>query len=243
MKTAVVTGGARGIGRAAAELLASRGYQVAVNYAHSEKEAESLCAALNVRGLSALRFKADVCDTAQVEEMFAAVNRRFGGVDALINNAGVSLDALVTDTDDEAFSRLMDTNMRGTFNCCRAALRYMIAAKSGAIINIASMWGLSGASCEAVYSASKAAVIGFTKALAKEVGPSGIRVNAVAPGFIETDMTRGYDAETKARFAQDTPLMRLGAPEDVARAAAFLCGGEASFITGQILSVDGGYGI
>ncbi len=243
MKTAVVTGGARGIGRATAELLAGRGYQVAVNYAQSEEAAASLCAALNARGLSALPFRADVSDAAQVDEMIKAVIKRFGSVDVLVSNAGVSYDALVTETDMEAFTRVMDINVRGVFNGCRAVLPHMIEKKSGAIVNVASVWGACGAACESVYSASKAAVIGFTKALAKEVGPSGVRVNAVAPGFIETDMTRGYSGETKARFALDTPLMRLGTPQDVARAVAFLCGEEAGFITGHILSVDGGYGI
>lgn len=243
MKTAVVTGAARGIGRATALLLAERGYQVAVNYLNSESEAAALCASINARGLSALPFRADVAQEAQVEAMLQSVIERFGGVDVLVNNAGVSLEALVTDTDAEAYNRVMDTNVRGVFNCCRSALPYMIGKKCGAIVNIASMWGKSGASCESVYSASKAAVIGFTKALAKEVGPSGIRVNCVAPGFIETDMTRGCGAETKAFFARETPLMRLGAPEDVARAVAFLCSADAVFITGQILSADGGYGI
>ena len=165
----------------------------------------------------------------------------FGSADILINNAGIAQQKLFTDITDDDFTRMFDINVRGVFNCCRAALPYMIHKKHGRIINISSMWGVCGASCEVHYSASKAAVIGMTKALAKEVGPSGITVNCIAPGLIDTPMNANLSKETINELCEETPVGRIGTPEDIANAALFLASDSSSFITGQVLGVDGGF--
>ena len=164
----------------------------------------------------------------------------FGRLDIVINNAGASLEKLVQDTSEEEYIKIMDTNVKGVFNITKACVPVMVHNKSGSIVNISSIWGVSGGAAESVYSASKSAVIGFTKALAKELGPSGIRVNCIAPGFILTDMTNKYTQQEKDAFALNTPLCRLGTVSDVAKAAVFLASEECSFITGQVLCVDGG---
>lgn len=231
MKTALITGAARGIGAATARALAADGWRVIVNYSKSRAEARALAAELG--GVAVC---ADVADDAAVKAMIDAAGR----IDLLVNNAGVSYYGLLTDMTPEECRELLDVNIGGAVACCRYVLPQMISRKSGSIINVSSIWGLRGASCEVMYSASKAAIIGLTRALAKEVGPSGIRVNCVAPGAIETDMLSGFSVEDKAAIAQGTPLLRLGAPEDPAGLIAFLASDAAGFITGQVICSDGG---
>lgn len=241
MSTVLITGASRGIGAACAVAFAKAGCDIAVNYCRSEEKANALVRELKAYGVHAFAVRADVADSEQVKRMFDAVRAEWGTVDVLVNSAGIAHTGLLTDMTDDEWKRLIDTDLSGTFYCCREALKDMIRAHSGAIVNIASMWGEVGASCEAAYSAAKAGVIGLTKALAKEVGPSGIRVNAVSPGVIMTDMMAGYTDEDIAALKEETPLNSLGTPEDVADAVLFLASGKAMFITGQILSVNGGF--
>ena len=236
----LITGASRGIGAACARAFARAGYRVAVHYGRSEEKAKALCEELSVMGCEAFAVQADVSDADAVRRMFGVVCERFGTLDVLVNNAGAALVKLLTDTTDDEWRRVLDTNLSGVFYCCREALPAMIRAHSGCIVNIASMWGEVGASCEAVYSASKAGVIGLTKALAKEVGLSGVRVNAVSPGVIMTDMMADFGEEDLNALKDEIPLNSLGTPEDVASAVLFLASKEARYITGQVLSVNGG---
>jgi len=237
MKTVLISGGTRGIGRACAELFLNNGYNVAVLYKNSDEAAAQLRDKLGIYAV-----KADVSVSEDVKKAVGAVAERFGSVDVLINNAGISHIGLIQDVSDGDFRRVMDTNLSGAFYLCREVAPMMISAKSGRIINIGSVWGNHGASCEAVYSASKAALRGLTSSLAKELGPSGITVNCVEPGVIETDMNACFDKETLSSLASETPLCRLGKPEDVANAVMFLASDKASFITGQFIGVNGGFG-
>ncbi len=239
-KTALVTGGAKGIGAAICRALANEGYRIALNYNNSFECADALKKELSSVTHTEI-FKADVSSSADVEKMFSEIEDVFGGVDVLINNAGVSQQVLFTDITDEMWQKIIGVNLTGAFNCCRRALPYMIGKKNGKIINIASMWGEVGASMEVHYSASKAGLIGLTKALAKEVGPSGITVNAVSPGVIETDMMTQFSDDVKSALADETPLGVLGTPENVASAVCFLASDKADFVTGQIISVNGGF--
>lgn len=230
MKKALITGASRGIGAAAARELSRRGWQVTVDYLESEKEARALAAELGCRCV-----RADVSDPGQVAALFAAE----GPFELLVCNAGVAWAGLLTDMTDADWRRLFAVNVDGIFNCCRAAIPDMVRRQKGCIVNTASILGAAGGSCETAYSATKGAVIAFTKALAKELGPSGIRVNCVAPGAIDTRMLSCLNAEAKADLADRTALCRLGTPEDVARAIAFLASDDAAFVTGQVLGVDG----
>lgn len=237
MQTALVTGASRGIGNAIARQLAVDGFRVIVNYYASQKEAEALAAELNARYPgSCTVLRADVSDRGQVEKMFAAA----GKIDVLVNNAGIAQQKLFTDITEREWDRMFDVNVKGIFHCCQCALPYMVHQKRGKIINISSMWGQVGASCEVHYSAAKAAVIGLTKALAKEVGPSGIQVNCVAPGVIRTEMNARLDEDTLSELKEETPLGTIGAAEDIAAAVSFLAGEKSGFITGQVLGVNGG---
>ena len=239
-KTALVTGGAKGIGGAICEQLARDGYNIALNYNTSEKEAlalkEKLASFTDIE-----IFKADVSYSEQVNAMFAEIEKSFDGIDVLVNNAGIAQQALFTDITDEMWQRMIGVNLTGAFNCCRRALPYMINNKYGAIVNIASMWGEVGASMEVHYSTAKAGLIGMTKALAKEVGLSGVRVNAVSPGVVLTDMMNSFSESDKENLKDETPLNSLGTPEDIAQAVSFLVSDNARFITGQVLSVNGGF--
>ena len=238
-KTAVITGASRGIGKATAIEFARNGYNVLANYNNSEKEAMELEKMLTEEGYSIKIFKADVSKSFEADAMIEYCLKEFGGLDVLVNNAGISQDKLFTDITDEDWERMMSINVTSVFNCSRKALQHMIWEKSGSIINITSMWGETGGSCEVHYSASKAAIIGMTKALAKEVGPSNIRVNAVSPGVIMTDMCAYYGEETLNELKEETPLMKLGKPEDIAETVYFLAE-KGNFITGQVVGVNGG---
>lgn len=235
-KTVFITGSSRGIGKRAAELFYENGYNVVINYNSSEKEASELSQKLS--GSIALR--GDVSSEKDVKEMFEKAITHFGKIDVVINNAGVSFSKLVTETTLYDWERLFGVNVTGTFLVSKYASEHMIKNHSGKIINVSSIWGVSGASCESCYSASKGAVISFTKALAKELGPSGITVNAITPGFIDTEMNRNISAEDREAFCEETPLGKIGTPEDVAKLLLFLASDGADFITGQIIGCDGG---
>lgn len=234
MKNALVTGASCGIGAAIAEELANKGFRVFVNYNKSMERALKLA-----EKIGGIAVKCDVSSSVEVDEMIKQTEK-YGGIDVLVNNAGISFINLLQDTDENDYDRIFDINMKSVYLVTRTVIPGMIRKKYGKIINISSMWGITGASCEACYSASKAAVIGFTKAMAKELGPSGINVNCIAPGLIDTDMNKEIDSKAKEEFIEETPLLRMGTVEDIAKAAAFLASDDASFITGQVLSVDGG---
>ncbi|EQF80209.1 short chain dehydrogenase family protein [Clostridioides difficile 342] len=240
-KTVLITGGARGIGKAMSKAFAKEGYNVLVNFNKSENEAKELYTILNEKNFSVKLFKANISNREDVEDMVDYCIKEFGGLDVLVNNAGVSQDKLFTDITDEDWDNMMNINLKGSFYCSQVALKYMISEKKGNIINISSIWGISGASCEVHYSITKAGIIGMTKALAKEVGPSNIRVNSIAPGVINTDMLSGYNEEDIDALGEETPLMRLGTPEDIANCAIFLASDKSNFITGQVISPNGGF--
>ncbi|MBO3445924.1 3-oxoacyl-ACP reductase FabG [Clostridium sp. CCUG 7971] len=240
-KTAIVTGSSRGIGRAIAILFAESGYNVVINYSKSEKEAMELYTDLKNKGLYVKLFKADVSKKHEVNLLVNYCIGEFGRIDVLVNNAGISQDKLFTDITDEDWTNMMNINLNGVFYCTQKALQYMIPEMSGKIINISSIWGMVGGSYEVHYSTSKAAIIGMTKALAKELGPSNIQVNCIAPGVIQTDMINNVSDEILDVLKDETPLMRLGTPEDIANVALFLADDKSNFITGQIISPNGGF--
>lgn len=242
MKTALITGASGGIGSALAVAFAQQGYAVALNYNNSEEKARRLADVITESyRVPALAVKCDVSDYTQVCNMFSVIEENFGGADVLLNNAGISEQSLFTDITAEQWRRMMGINLDSVFHCCKSALPYMISKKSGVIINISSMWGQTGASCEVHYSTAKAGIIGLTKALAKEVGPSGVRVNAIAPGVVMTDMMSSFSEEDVCQLKDETPLQKLGTPKNIADAAVFLASQKAEFITGQILGVNGGF--
>lgn len=241
-KCALVTGASRGIGRSIAQRLAEEGINVCINYCASKDKAQELCDEINKgNGGRAAIFKADVSKASDVKKMVEFACQKFGGIDILVNNAGVDDTCFFCDQESKKIDRILDVNLKGMLNTCHEVLPLMLSKKYGKIVNISSIFGLSGGSFEAVYSASKGAVISFSKALAKEVGPSGINVNTVAPGYIETDMTKIVDKKYRKVIESETPMGRLGQPEDVASAVAFLVSDQASFITGATLPVTGGW--
>ena len=241
-QVAWVTGASRGIGKAVAEELAGQGMAVALGYRSNRQAAEDWAMFLrDTYGVDTVAVGGDVSDADQVDRMAAEVERTLGPVSVLVNNAGISQQLLVTDISTVQWKEMMGVHVDGTFYCCRRVLPEMIRRKQGKIINISSMWGQVGASCEVHYSTAKAAVIGLTRALAKEVGPSGIQVNCVAPGVIDTDMLAFFSEEDRQALAEETPLGRLGTPRDVAKTVGFLAGSGADFITGQVLSPNGGF--
>lgn len=239
-KTALVTGASRGIGKAIAQAFAKNNYNVVINYNNSEKEAQELKKSLASEGCCVEIFKADVGNYAEAKALVDFCIEKFKTVDVLVNNAGVSSIKLFTDITPEEWDNIVKTNLTGVFNCTQCALKYMIPNHDGNIINISSMWGVTGASCEVHYSATKAGVIGLTKALAKEVGLSGIRVNCIAPGVIMTDMMSSFSQSELDDIKEDIPLHKFGTPEDVANTVLFISSDKASFITGQVFNVNGG---
>ena len=238
MKSVLVTGASGGIGSAVALELARRGWRVALQYRSNREAAVRLEEEICRQGGMAKAYGADLTDEAQVDALFSAAEKDFGFLEGLVNNAGVAWKGLFTDMSLSDWRGVMDADLTSVFLCCRRALPPMIRQKRGSIVNVSSMWGEGGASCEAAYSAAKAGVIGLTKALAKEEGPSGIRVNCLAPGVIDTPMNGDLSPEDLAALREETPLERTGTPEEAARAAAFLL--EEEFLTGQVLGVNGG---
>ncbi len=234
-KIALVTGGTGGIGTSICRTLAENGYTVIINYSKAEAKAEALAGEI-----AGIPMCFDVSDKKAVTEAMEHIAAQYGTIDLLVNNAGVSEIDLFTHINENTADRIIDINLKGTMNCSRAVLPSMISRKSGCIINISSIWGQCGASCEVDYSASKAGIIGFTKALAKEVGPSGIRVNCVAPGFIMTEMNSRFTQEELDSIREEIPLCSLGEPQHVADSVAFLASEKACYITGQTLAVNGG---
>ena len=236
-RTVLITGGSRGIGAASVRAFAGAGYRVAFSYHSHEAAARALEEELGGR---ARAFRADVADPAQVRRLFEECRSAFGPAEILICSAGIAQQKLFTDLTDQDWQRMLDVDLSGAFYCCRQALPDMIRARWGRILLVSSMWGQTGGSCEVHYSAAKAGLIGLGKALAKEEGPSGITVNILAPGVVDTDMMAGFSPEDKQALAEETPVGRLGSPEEMARTLLFLAGEESSYITGQVLGQNGG---
>lgn len=239
-QVAIVTGAGRGIGRAIALTLADEGARVVVNYSRSAEAAEQVVAQIRAQDREAVAFQADVADAGQVEALFAATRERFGRVDILVNNAGITRDKLLLRMSEADWDAVLDTNLKGAFLCAKAAAPFLLKQKSGVIVNVGSVIGKAGGAGQTNYSASKAGLIGLTKSLAKEFGARNIRVNAVAPGFIETEMTEVLKPEQREAALQQIPLGRFGAAEEVARVVAFLCSADAAYIQGAVIAVDGG---
>ena len=236
-RTVLITGGSRGIGAASVRAFAGAGYRVAFSYHSHEAAARALEEELGGR---ARAFRADVADPAQVRRLFEECRSAFGPAEILICSAGIAQQKLFTDLTDQDWQRMLDVDLSGAFYCCRQALPDMIRARWGRILLVSSMWGQTGGSCEVHYSAAKAGLIGLGKALAKEEGPSGITVNILAPGVVDTDMMAGFSPEDKQALAEETPVGRLGSPEEMARTLLFLAGEESGYITGQVLGQNGG---
>jgi 3-oxoacyl-[acyl-carrier protein] reductase len=240
-KTVLITGSSRGIGRATAKKFASEGYNIIINYYKNKDKALSLLENLLSSGTNTIAVQADISNRKQVEAMFEEGYKKFGKIDVLVNNAGISDITLFTDITEKQWKRIFDVNVNGMFNCCQCVLPKMISEKAGRIINIASIWGLVGASCETHYSATKGAIISFTKALAKELGPSNILVNAIAPGAVDTDMNIDISKESLERIKYETPLEIIAKPEEIANVVYFLSTEESKLITGQVINPSGGF--
>ena len=240
-KTVIVTGSSKGIGAATAILFAQKGYNVVINYNDSYQSASLLCQSLSSNGYSVMMQKANVANKLEVDLMVKETLYKFGSLDILVNNAGIAFNGLITETDEIDFDNIIDVNLKGVFNCCKAVIPSMVSRQTGKIINISSMWGQVGASCEVAYSAAKAGVIGLTKALAKELAPSGITVNAIAPGLIETNMNSNLSIEELSDFVSTIPLGRMGSADEIASAIEFLASDKADYITGQVLGINGGF--
>ncbi|WP_317854055.1 elongation factor P 5-aminopentanone reductase [Chakrabartyella piscis] len=240
-KTVLITGSSRGIGRGIAKAFGKAGYRIVLNASKSQEELLNTAKELEDLGISVLPILADVSDYVACQKMFQEIENAYGTVDVLVNNAGISHIGLFTDMRPENWQKMIAINFESVCNCCHLALPSMVRNKLGTIINISSIWGNSGASCEAVYSATKGAINAFTQALAKEYAPSGIRVNAIACGVIETQMNACFDAEERQNLADEIPMMRFGTTEEVGNVAVFLANDASSYLTGQILTLDGGF--
>lgn len=239
-KVAIVTGGTRGIGRAIALKLADHGANIVINYRNSDKEAEELKGILEEKGVKVLAVKCDISNFEDSKNLMDKCKEVFGKIDILVNNAGITKDTLIMRMKEEDFDNVIDVNLKGTFNCAKHASAIMLKQRFGKIINMTSVVGIAGNAGQVNYAASKAGVIGLTKSLAKELGSRGITVNAVAPGFINTDMTASLSEKVKDEASKNIPLKRLGDPEDVANLVGFLASDAANYITGQVINVDGG---
>lgn len=240
-KSVIITGASRGIGKATALAFARNGYDILLCYQSREEDAKATAEEAKAFGVRAVPFQMDVSSVSDCRRTAAKALMEFSQIDALVCNAGIALPELFTQTSEEEYDRLFSVNTKGVFFLSQAVAREMIASGGGSIVTVSSMWGIAGASGEVAYSASKAAVIGMTKALAKELAPSGIRVNCVAPGVVDTEMNACYDEEAMEALAEKTPLGKIGDPEEIANAIFFLASENASFITGQTLTVDGGF--
>ena len=240
-KTVIITGASKGIGAAMAILFARKGYNVVIGYNESYQLAKMLSSSLSSQGYNVVPIKVNVANKLETDILIKEAVYKFGSVDVLINNAGVAFNGLITDTEEFDSDKIFYVDLKGVFNCCKSVTPVMVNQKSGKIINISSMWGQVGASCEVAYSAAKAGVIGLTKALAKELAPSGITVNCIAPGLIDTSMNSNISVEDLNAFVEDIPLGRMGTAEDIAETALFLASEGADYITGQVLGVNGGY--
>ncbi|MGN0789134.1 MAG: elongation factor P 5-aminopentanone reductase [Christensenellales bacterium] len=241
MKTAIITGASRGIGKAIATLLAYNDYNVVINYNHSEEQAKALVDELTVQGLSAVYYRADVSDDKQAKALVDFTLDKWGKVDLLVNNAGISTSGLLIDMPIEQINETIAVNLTATILMTQKVAENMLSNKSGNIVNISSIWGEIGGSCEAVYSATKGGIIAFSKAMAKELGYNGIRVNCISPGIIDTDMNARLSASDVQNIVDDIPCQRIGRAEDIAKAVLWLASDEASYINGQVLSVNGGW--
>jgi 3-oxoacyl-[acyl-carrier protein] reductase len=240
-KTALITGASRGIGRAIASTLARSNYEVIIHYNTSKKEALEFIQILKQNQCSYLALKADLTNPEEASQMVTDATSHFGKIDLLVNNAGISQYKLFTHTTEQDWENILNANLKSTFRCTKLVLPQMLKRKSGNIINISSVWGITGASLETIYSASKAAVIGFTKALAKEVAPSNINVNCIAPGIIHTNMLKNLEKNELEALKGEVPLGRLGEPNDIAQTVLFLASDNAGYITGQVISPNGGF--
>ena len=240
-QTALVTGASRGIGAAIALALAKAGAKVAINYVHEKEKAENIAKQCQSLGARTVVLQADIANADDVDRMIAQCKAELGPISILVNNAGKAQSTLFLDTSIDLWDQLMNINLKGTYLCTKAALPAMVEAQYGRIINISSVWGIAGGSCEVAYSAAKGGVNALTKALAKELGKTGITVNAVAPGAIATDMLRDLDEDDLKKLSEDTPVGRLGTPQDIANAVLFLASPDSSFMTGQIISPNGGF--
>ncbi len=239
-KTALVTGASRGIGKEIALRLADEGYDIVVNYLFEEEDYAGTVAQIKEKGVNAIAIKADVSNFDQVKDMMTKTVEEFGAIDVLVNNAGITKDGLLARMKEEDFDAVINVNLKSVFNCCRHAVPYMMKKRSGKIINMASVVGLAGQAGQTNYSASKGGIIAFTKSLAQEVGSRGIAVNAIAPGFVETPMTEVLPEATREKYMEKIPLRRGGQVIDIANTVAFLASEQASYITGQVISVNGG---
>jgi len=239
LKVAVITGSSRGIGRTTAIEFAKNGYSVVVNYNKSKQEAEKVVSEIRNFGQDALLFKADVSDFKEANDLINFAIKEFGKIDVLVNNAGISLQKIFQDVTESEWENLFKVNVWSVFNCCAAVANHMISRKKGKIVNVSSIWGITGASMEAHYSASKAAIIGFTKSLAKELGPSGIHVNCVAPGVIDTEMN-SFNEKIMEELKNEIPLKKIGSARNIAETILFLASEKSDFITGQTISPNGG---
>ena len=239
-KTVLITGASGGIGSEITRKFAKLDYNVVICYNQNKESADRLISELKELGADAISVQADVSDENQVENLFAMAENAFGGVDVLINNAGISQIKMINDVTAEEWDKMFAVNTKSAYLCSKRAISYMVRQHFGRIINISSMWGICGASCEVPYSASKAALHGFTKALAKELAPSGITVNCICPGLIDTAMNAHLSDEDMADFIEEIPVMRIGKPEEIAHACAFFADENAGYVTSQILAVDGG---